>query len=132
MLRQTERNDSTQNQNQSVFIRGFRISIRDSVFSAVLRGPLEISPISNSRPEDILGLQGGYSPFSQPNRWTRNWFAGGWFGSGSNHKHRRKHRLLNRQASTLFYSDQSSEKQPNVPDIVLDPISTTPEVVLII
>jgi hypothetical protein len=123
---QPERGDSTQKQNQCIFIRGFRISIRNCIFAAVFGRRLEISSISNSTPEDIFGSQSGSSPFTPQTGWT-SW-SGAWFGGAD--RSQTSSTAPNRQAPASFNSGQCGEQQTDIQDVVLDPISTTPEVVL--
>jgi hypothetical protein len=40
-------------QNQCVFVRGYRISIRPRILRK-LKGPLEVSPVEDADPEDVL------------------------------------------------------------------------------
>jgi hypothetical protein len=127
ILRQPERDDIRLKQNQCIFIRGFRISIRDGIFAATFRRRLELSSISNSTPEEIFGSQSGSSPFSPQTEWTRSW-SGGWFGGGD--KLQTSRPASNQQTFAAFNSDQFGDEQMHVQDIVLDPILTTSEVVL--
>jgi len=107
-----------------VFIRGFRISIREGIFAAAFRGPLVISSISNSKTRHIFGSQSGSPPFSPPTGGARIWFGGGDKSqvspSGSDP----------REFTSL--NSEQSETMRAVPDVVLDPISTTSEVVFVI
>jgi hypothetical protein len=124
ILFQPERSDYVQKQNQGVFIRGFRISIRDGIFAAVFGRRLDISSVSESTPADIFGSQSGSSPFSQRTRsWSDNWFGG-------ENKSQTSPSASNRQAPASFNSEQRGEIQACVQDVVLDPILTTSEVVL--
>jgi hypothetical protein len=118
-----ERGDSTQKQNQCIFIRGFRISIREGIFEAVFRGPLAIRSVSESTPEDIFGSQSGSTPFS-PRTECISSSLGGWFVGGATMRTSRP--AFNPQASA---SEQCGERQTYVQDVVLDPILTTSEVI---
>lgn len=127
MLCQLERHESIPIENQCVFIRGFRISIREGIFSPAFRGPLEISYVSDSTPDNIFG-QSDFYPFSPQTGGTGTWI-GGWFGGGDRSQTSPPGSRRQVSAST---SAQSGMKQDNVPDAVLDSISTTTEVVLFI
>jgi hypothetical protein len=124
ILRQPERNESTPSQNQSVFIRGFRISIREGIFAAAFKGPLAISSVSNSKTKHIFGSQSGSPPFSPPTGGARTWFGGG-------DKSQASPSGLGLQVFASLNSEQSETLQA-VPGVVLDPISTTSEVVFVI
>lgn len=84
---------------------------------------------SNSTHKDIFGSQSGSSPFSLSTRGARTRFRG-WFGTGN------KSQMLppasKPQASASFNSEQGRGEQTDVPDVVLDPIQTSSEVVLVI
>jgi hypothetical protein len=109
-----------QNQNQCVFIRGFRISIRESIFAAAFRGRLAISSVSESSSQGIFGLNRG-SPFSPLTGGIRTWFGGGAKSSTAS--------SLRQQAYAPPAVEQSVAQRINF-DAVLDPILTTSEVVL--
>ncbi|KAJ6481572.1 hypothetical protein C8R47DRAFT_591714 [Mycena vitilis] len=65
--------------NQTLFIRGFRVSIRSPPLS-VLKGPSKVVSIENSKPKDLF-RKSGFRPFSQGGS---DWSAGlGGSGSGS-------------------------------------------------
>ncbi|KAJ6562260.1 hypothetical protein B0H19DRAFT_95115 [Mycena capillaripes] len=49
--------------NQTVFVRGFRVAIRPAPLS-VLKGPSKAVSIENSKPKDLL-RKSGFTPFSQ-------------------------------------------------------------------
>jgi hypothetical protein len=104
-----------------VFIRGFRISIREGIIEAALRGQLEICSVSDSTSEDIFGSQSGSSPFSPQISPTRTWFSR--FGGG--HISQTPPLDSNQHAPALF-----SEDEVLVHDVVLNPILTTSEVAL--
>jgi hypothetical protein len=123
---QPERGDSTRKQNQCIFIRGFRISIRQGIFAAAFRGPLAISSVSESTPENIFGSQSGSTPFPPQTKRTRSLF-GGWFGRGATMRMSRP--ASNRQASA---PERCGEQQTHVQDILLNPILTTSEVIHVI
>jgi hypothetical protein len=115
-----ERGENTHKQNQSIFIRGFRISIREGIFAATFRGPLAICSVSDSTPEDIFGSQSGSAPFSpQIGSPLSSWFGGG-------ASIRTSHPASNRHASA---SEQCGEQQTHIQDVSLDSILTTSEVI---
>jgi hypothetical protein len=70
--------DAPDGQNHCVFVRGFRISLQQSLWAYVMGYALdsEISPINDSKPEDLVG--GGKFSFGG----VRRSFFSGWSGSG--------------------------------------------------
>lgn len=108
-----------QNENQCVFLRGFRISIREGIFAIVFGGRIEISSVNDSTAKDMLGSRRGCAPIVGE---TKGWFGGGIQSEVS-------HPTSTLQTSAYFNSEPGEEIQSCVPDVVLDPIVTPSEVV---
>ena len=108
----------TLNQNQCVFVRGFRIFVREGYFSR--RWP-EISSINLSTTEDLFGSKSNSAPFSPSTGATRTWFG---FGGQSVTSHR-----MSRMWKAFSTLGKGEETQANPPDVILNPILTASEVV---
>lgn len=103
-----------QRQNQCVFLRGFRIALREGFFGA-FREPLGVSSVENATFEDIFGPRGSSAPFSPAVGESGSWFSGGILSS----------KWSSQQASTSHNPMEDEEKDSHPNDVILELIPTT-------
>ena len=108
-------------QNQCVLVRGYRISIRPATL-AKLKGPLKLSPIQDTDPNNVFKNKSHDIPFSNSGKrsWFANIFGDRRQGSGSQ-------RTCDSQKS--LHAKNKSDDLSSVGDVILESVPSVTKVI---